>query len=203
MMSKGKTKPEFMGGYTIVEMMIVVVIIAIGAMLAATSIIESKKNTLLTDVTRETINVLRTARHRALLRNAAVGIIIDNSSSTTAWIRIDESTDTSCTNIVQPADGDLVRFNMMPFTLTAQRWQAIVGANIYMSGLFVGTATTSVATLCINRRGRILQNAGGSWVNVLGSPALQIQYQRQDGGVDVGVERVIRMEQGGVARIFR
>ena len=201
MMSKGKAKPKFMGGYTIVELMMVMLIIAIGATIAAASIMESKKNTLLTDVTRETINVLRTARHRALLRNVAIGISIDNTNPTTATVRIDESTDTSCRNIVDNSNPFL--FNIMNMTLSSPRWRGIHGANIYMSGLSVGTAPTPVATLCINRRGRILQNAGGAWVNVVGSPAVQIQFQRQDQGVDMGVARIIRMEQGGVARIIR
>ncbi|MFH1437401.1 MAG: prepilin-type N-terminal cleavage/methylation domain-containing protein [Pseudomonadota bacterium] len=201
MMSKEKTKPKFMGGYTIVELMMVMIIIAIGATIAAASIMESKKNTLLTDVTRETINVLRTARHRALLRNVAIGISIINSNPTTATIRIDESTDTSCANIAGPANAFL--YDIMNVTLNAPRWRGISGANIYMSGLSVGNAPTSVATLCLNRRGRVLMNAGGAWVNILGTPALEIQYQRQDEGVDMGVARVIRMEQGGVSRIVR
>lgn len=193
-------------GYTIVELMIVVVIIAIGTVIAAASIMEARKNSMLTDVSREVYNLLETARSRALMRNAAVGIIINNPNPHATTISLSESWDTSCNSIAGfgATPPDPLRTNLLVVDLTTGRWQRVTGANIFTSSLTVNGAPSGAgAALCLNRRGRLLVFSGGNWTNVTGSPAFEIRFQRNDGGVNVGVERIIRMEQGGIARIIQ
>jgi prepilin-type N-terminal cleavage/methylation domain-containing protein len=193
-------------GYTLVELMIVVVVIAIGGTIAAASIMEAQKNSMLTDVVRETYNLLETARSRALMRNVAMGVIINNANPSSTLISLNESWDTSCNMIsgVGAAPPDPVLMGLEIVNLAESRWQKASGSNIVTSGLTVnGGAAGSGATLCINRRGRILMLSGGNWTNVTGTPAFEIRFQRQDSGMAVGVERIVRMEQGGIARIVR
>jgi prepilin-type N-terminal cleavage/methylation domain-containing protein len=186
-------------GYTLIEMMIVVVIIAIGSAIAAASIIRTRKNTLLTDASRETYNILETARSTALLRNVAVGIEI-HKDPIAAYIRLDQSTTTSCAD--KATSGDL--FGFMQLNFADPRWHRLGDAHVAMESLQVGLVeTTGTAKLCINRTGRLLQSSGGGWTKISGSPALEIRYQLYDGGSAVGVQRILRMEQGGTVRIVR
>ncbi len=194
------TKMGRNSGYTIVEMMIVVTIIAIGSALAATSIIRARKNTLLTDASRETYNILQTARSTALLRNVAVGISI-RKDTVASFIRLDESTSTSCSDIAGAADS--LRYGFMGLSFGESRWNRFGGARVAMESLRIGGEEVATASLCVNRTGRLLRFAGGGW-NVIGTwPALEIRYQLYDEGGPVGVERVVRMEQGGIVRIVR
>lgn len=186
------------GGFTIVELMVVILIIGIISMVAAASIMESRKNTVLTDVVRQTSNILKVARSRALLRNVATRISIDKSDPYRAWMRLDESTSTSCNDF--PNASDPVRWNILGLNLGDQKW-TVAGARIYMSELTVGGGNASSVVICMNRRGRVLVQNGPQWTRLVGF--IEIKYQRQEGGVDVGVERVVRLEQGGIARIVR
>jgi prepilin-type N-terminal cleavage/methylation domain-containing protein len=188
-------------GYTLIEMMIVVVIIAIGSAIAAASIIRTRKNTLLTDASRETYNILETARSTALLRNVAVGITIIRDPSA-AVIRLDESTTTSCGDIVA-ADDTTGRYGFMALGFGDPRWHRLGDAHVAMESLQVGGRETGTAVLCINRTGRLLQFLDGGWTKISGSPALEIRYKLYDGGSAVGVQRILRMEQGGTVRIVR
>lgn len=207
----GKTTDRMAGienrrGYTVVELMIVVVIIAIGSVVAAAAIMESRKNSILTDVVRETFNLLETARSRALMRNVAMGIVIDNSNPYATTISLSESWDTSCNRIagVGAEAPDPLKTNMIVVNLASPTYQSATGTNVYTKSLIVsGAAAGTGTTLCINRRGRLLVLSGGDWTNVAGTPAFEIHFQRSEGGADVGVERIIRMQQGGIARIVR
>jgi prepilin-type N-terminal cleavage/methylation domain-containing protein len=187
-------------GYTLVEMMIVVVIIAIGSAIAAASIIRARKNTLLTDASRETYNILQTARSTALLRNVAIGISIHKDASA-AWMRLDESTTTSCASIAGVADP--LRYGVMGMSFAEARWHRLGEVHVSMDQLVVDGAGVADALLCVNRTGRLLKSMGGGWTYVTGLPALEIRYQLYEGGSPVGVERILRMEQGGTVRIVR
>jgi len=188
-----------------VELMIVLVIIAIGTAVAAASIMEARKNAILTNVARETYNLLETARSRALMRNVAVGIVVNNAVPTATTLALSESWDTSCNRIagVGTEPVDPLKTNLLLVDLTTSRYRTVTGANVYTKSLLVNGAAAGSATLCINRRGRILMLAGADWVNMTVAPAFEIHFQRRDDGVDVGVEKVVQLQQGGVPRIVR
>jgi prepilin-type N-terminal cleavage/methylation domain-containing protein len=192
-------------GYTIVELMIVVVIIAIGATMAAASIMEARKNSILTSVARETFNLLETARSRALMRNVAVGIVVNNAVPTATTLALSESFDTSCNRIagVGTEPIDTLKSNMLILDLTFPRYRTVTGANVYTKSLLINGIASAGATLCINRRGRVLMLGGSDWVNITTAPAFRITYQRRDDGIDVGVERIVELQQGGVPRIVQ
>jgi|GEM_PF-2666041 len=187
-------------GYSLFEMMVVVLIIAIGSSLAAASVIKARKNTLLTDAVRETYNILEMARSTALLRNVAVGITF-HKDPTNGWIRLDESTTTSCTNIAGPADS--LRYGFMVLSFADARWTRLGSARVSMIALKIGGADKGDARICINRTGRLLEWSGGGWSVIRQSPAVELRYQLFDGGVATGVERIVRLEQGSVVRIVR
>jgi hypothetical protein len=75
-----------------------------------------------------------------------------------------------------------------------------------------GTLDMASIDLCLNRRGLVLENAGTfaspDWIRINTGGAttdsqIVLGFQRRDDGLDVGVERVVVVKQGAVARILR
>jgi hypothetical protein len=75
-----------------------------------------------------------------------------------------------------------------------------------------GDFTPTSLDLCLNRRGLILENVGTftnpDWMRINASGVVRdnqlvIGFQRREDGLDVGVERVVVVKQGAVARIMR
>ena len=211
-------------GYKLVELMIVVLIIGIASAIAAPAIMESRKNTILGEAARETYSIFETARARSLMRNAAMRVVITKGSvSAPGSIWLHESTSTSCNNFPPDQSSDPVRWGILHLDLSTSHWTRF---HIHMSDLRVGTVRyladgsrqasgSSVASLdlCLNRRGTVLVNNGGtfsnpSWIRLnnggsLSNNQVTIGFQRQDEGANVGVEKLVVLKQGAVARIMR
>jgi prepilin-type N-terminal cleavage/methylation domain-containing protein len=215
-------------GYTIVELMIVVLIIAIMSAIAAPALMESRKNTRLAELPRHTLSIFETARSRAMMRNAAMRVTItkDDGNPATPEIVLTESMTTNCNmfprNATDNIRGALTRWQIMTLNMDEDRWEE---HGIYMSLLGIGTVhydaggrhltgdfSFTTLDLCLNRRGLVLQNIAGfsnpDWIRInTGGSATDSQivigFQRREGGLDVGVERVVTVKQGAVARIKR
>jgi len=214
-------------GYTIVELMIVVVIIAIMSALALPALMESRKNTRLGELPRITLSIFETARSRALMRNSATRIIITKGTTVAPGsIVMHESLTTSCNMFPRSATDTLrgasSRWSLMSLDINQEPY---LRYGIYMSLLGIGTVTYDAGgrhltgdfgyasmDLCLNRRGLVLQNIGTfstpDWIRmnaggVTTDNQVVIGFQRSDGGLDVGVERVVVVKQGAVARIVR
>lgn len=225
---------ECSSGYTLVELMIVVIIIAIISALAAPAIMEGRKNSILGEAARRTQEIFETARARALMRNSAMRVTITKGTvGTPGSIWLTESTSNSCRpQGGWPTASDTTgRYHIVGMDLNDKHFKQF---NIYMSELRIGSVAydpstgartvtgTAIGTqldLCLNRRGRMLRNTGPVtapvWIplNTGGSGCsswacyqdfqVVIGFQRQDEGVDVGVERLVVMKQGAVSRIVR
>jgi len=190
------------GGYTVVELMMVVVIIGLGSVVAAGTLMQSRKTGVLIDATREAYNIFSMARSRALLRSHAVRIFID-ANEASGGMRMDESTTTSCNDFPSSAtdtahDGS-INYGIMRLDLLSSRFRPISNNVVYLKTLKVGGATQTSASLCVNRRGRVLVLAGSAWTTLTGK--VQLQFQRKEGGTDAGVLREVSFAQGGVAKI--
>jgi prepilin-type N-terminal cleavage/methylation domain-containing protein len=225
--------PAKHGGYTLVELMIVVIIIAIISAIAAPAIMEGRKNSVLGEAARRTQEIFETARARALMRNAAMRVVIDKGTvSTPGSIWLTESTSNSCRPQTGWPDASDVtgRYHLQGLDLDDEHFKRF---HIYMSELRIGSVSYDPATndksvtgssanmldLCLNRRGRMLRNTGSYeapvWIPLnTGSGGCSswacyrdfqvvIGFQRQDGGADVGVERLVVVKQGAVSRIMR
>jgi Tfp pilus assembly protein FimT len=207
--------------------MIVVVIIGIMSAIAAPAIMESRKNSRLGEVPRLTLAIFETARTRAMLRNAAQRIVIARGTTETPGsITLHESMTTSCNMFPRSSTdtqrGATTRWEVMKLELNQDRYTRY---DIYMSLLGTGTVSYDTAgrhvtgtldmasiDLCLNRRGLVLENAGTfaspDWIRINTGGAttdsqIVLGFQRRDDGLDVGVERVVVVKQGAVARILR
>ncbi len=216
-------------GYTLVELMIVVLLIGIISAIAAPALMESRKRSTLGSVPRQTLSIFETARARSLMRNAAMRIVVTRGDTTTPGnIVLHESLNTSCNFFPRSATdlerGAETRWAVMTMDLNTERYTRV---GIYMSLLgfgtvkydpaagrtLTGTLTRSSLDLCLNRRGLLLENTGGtftnpSWVRINSGGVVQdnqlvIGFQRREDGIDVGVERIVLVKQGAVARIMR
>ena len=217
------------GGYTLVELMIVVLIIGIMSAIAAPALMESRKRSTLGSVPRRTLSIFETARARSLMRNAAMRIIVTRgSTSVPGNIVLHESLNTSCNffprNATDIARGAETRWAVMTMNLNTSRYKNV---GIYMSLMGFGTVrynpssgrtitgdlTKASLDLCLNRRGLLLENAAGTFTNpdwmrinsggIVQDNQVVIGFQRREGGLDVGVERIVLVKQGAVARIMR
>jgi prepilin-type N-terminal cleavage/methylation domain-containing protein len=215
-------------GYTLVELMIVVLIIGIVSAIAAPALMESRKRSVLGELPRRTLSVFETARTRALMRNAAMRIVITKGdTSTPGNIVLHESLTTSCNwfprNATDTDRGAPTRWQLMNVDLNVNRYKQ---HGIYMSLLGFGSVEYDPSAgrsltgslnepgldLCLNRRGLLLENVGTlsnpDWQRINTGGALVddqvvIGFQRREGGIDVGVERVVTVKQGAVARVLR
>ena len=216
------------GGYTLVELMIVVLLIGIISAIAAPALMESRKRSTLGSVPRQTLSLFETARARSLMRNAAMRVVITRGNVTTPGnIVLHESLNTSCnffprsaTDIDRGAD---TRWAVMTMDLNTSRYKR-VGIHMSLLGYgtvkydpsagrtMTGTLTAASLDLCLNRRGLLLENTGTfsnpDWQRINTGGALQdnqvvIGFQRREDGLDVGVERIVLVKQGAVARIMR
>ncbi|MBW2260434.1 MAG: prepilin-type N-terminal cleavage/methylation domain-containing protein [Deltaproteobacteria bacterium] len=215
-------------GYTLVELMIVVLIIGIMSAIAAPALMESRKRSTLGSVPRQTLSIFETARARSLMRNAAMRIIITRGDTTVPGnIVLHESLNTSCNFFPRSATdidrGAETRWAIMTMDLNTSRYTN-VGIHMSLMGFgtvkydpsagrtLTGTLTTPYLDLCLNRRGLLLENTSTftnpDWLRINSGGLLQdnqvvIGFQRREDGLDVGVERIVLVKQGAVARIMR
>lgn len=213
-------------GYTLVELMIVVLLIGIISAIAAPALMESRKRSTLGSVPRQTLALFETARARSMMRNAAMRIVITRGDVTVPGnILLHESLNTSCNffprSATDTARGAETRWAVMTMDLNQARYTR-VGIHMSLLGFgtvkydtsgrtMTGTLTAPNLDLCLNRRGTMLVNTGGTFTNPNWTPVggvdpnrqLVIGFQRREDGLDVGVERVVVVKQGAVARIQR
>jgi hypothetical protein len=162
------------------------------------------------------------------MRNAAMRVVITRGSTTVPGnVVLHESLNTSCNFFPRSATdterGAETRWAVMTVNLDTPRYRRV---GIYMSLLgygtvkydptagrtMTGTLTAASLDLCLNRRGILLENAGTftnpDWQRINTGGAVQdnqvvIGFQRREDGLDVGVERIVLVKQGAVARIMR
>jgi len=193
-------------GFSIVELMIVVVIISVLATIAVPSFTGVQDTDYMVKAGAEVQRAFAGARSRSILRNAAIRLIIDHdSASDVANIRVDESPNSSCDgwpvgeestaacDVTNPRCG----FHEVHVTgsLAFAGYRDAKVSFVSIRGGDGSNLDTSV--ICMNRRGRMLLDAAGDWQPIAGG--VRILMERQG----LGLERELWIPQGGVSGVWR
>ncbi|MBN1772594.1 MAG: prepilin-type N-terminal cleavage/methylation domain-containing protein [Deltaproteobacteria bacterium] len=219
-------------GFSLVEMMFVIVIIMVVATVAVPTFMGTTHTDRLVQATGEVQQVFEKARARALLKNTAVRIRIDrNPTDATANLRIDESPDGTCSGFQR------IAARMMPPPDVAEAdpyaacgtWLATEQhrcglAEVHISGTLAagGYRQTGVTILnldegapggawtaheslvvCVNRRGRMLRWSGAGWIPVNGGLRFRLDRREGPSGSFLGLLKEVYVPQGGVPGVLR
>lgn len=219
-------------GFTIVEMMFVVVIIMVLASLAVPSFVGVGQTDRLVQATGEVQRAFELARTRAVLKNAAMRIrIVMASSDDTPNIRVDESPDSTCNGFqriavaaVNPDPAEASPASPCTAWLPAQQNRCGV-TNVHITGTkaWGGYRETSVTilaveegagaawvptedplVLCMNRRGRLWRWVGGGWAPII-TGGLRFRLDRRQGtaGPLLNLVKTVEIPQGGISGVMR
>ncbi len=218
-------------GFTIVEMMFVVVIIMVLASLAVPSFIGVGQTDRLVQAAGEVQRAFELARTRAVLMDAAMRIrIVRASTDATPNIRIDESPDATCGGFqriarqaANPDPAEESPVSPCAAWLAPQRHRCGV-ANVHLTSTLawggyreIGVAILDVQigagsvwspapeplVLCMNRRGRLLQWDGLGWAPL--GAGLRFRLDRINGatGAYLDLVKVVEIPQGGISGVMR
>jgi len=176
-------------GYTLMELMLVVILIGIISALALPAIDQSMANTAVSRASTETMVSFRVARTLAAQRGVAVGVNV-TADGARQRVRLDLSTTNLCQNLAAcndtpPSYGGIncgVRFVDLT---TGQYYRR----NVRVKGIQIGTTTgITDATFCVTPRGKMVRVVG-TGTQPLPGP-VEIAFDRlRDDGTPVGVER--------------
>ena len=176
-------------GYTLMELMLVVILIGIIAALALPAIDQNMANTAVSRASTEFMVSFRMARTLAAQRGIAVGVDIV-ADGARERVRVDLSTDNLCQNITGCNDtpptygGDNcgVRYVDLNVGQYSRR-------HVRVKDMQIG-ATKGIThlPLCVTPRGKMVQITGATTTNLSGPVEIVFDRTRAD-GTPIGVER--------------
>ena len=185
--------PPRQPGYTLIELMVVVILIAVVTGLAAPQIIEAARNSAQADATNEVVVAFRYARTQAA-RTSTSQLVVLNLDATPAnqLVSVAQGDDNICT-LAGATTMRTVSFGDPFFVRNGVQLKSVVfqSAPEVNSGLF---------QVCITPRGRMLAIVGGVPA-VLNGP-VQLVVARKAGGGWAGVDRRIIIPANGMPRVM-
>ena len=177
-----RTKP----GYTLMELMIVVVLIGIITAAAAPQIVQGVSNNTVSEAVYGVVNCFRAARTRAMQQGRAMGVFVSNNGGV-QLIRVDRGGDTSCDSM--PACTTMGPDFGGPDC--GLRWLDLNDGHFHRRGVRLRTLSyydengvrqdgVSTARFCVLPRGSLRVERGDTWVRV--APVI-LSIDRTGGGV--------------------
>jgi prepilin-type N-terminal cleavage/methylation domain-containing protein len=203
---------RFRRGFTLIEMMIVVVVIGLFAALAAPSVITLVRDQRARREAISVVDIFRDARARSLGRGSAVNINYQNPGAI-------EVTDPNQADFIMREAFDAVTSLPDPYC-TQHAWLAAdsnllawvrpapspQGTGVSVQGTIFNASAVAVPSqnfnVCFAPSGRVfVQNlaVGGAWQPLDGYT--MITMQRMDGTTPTGLIRTIQMNADGVTKI--
>jgi prepilin-type N-terminal cleavage/methylation domain-containing protein len=188
-------------GYTLLELMIVVVLIGIIAAVAMPEISQAMANTAVSDASSSAIVAFRAARTMASQQSVAYRIYIGTAAPQV--VRVDRGANNTCASLpacttnptAVPAWGG-VNCGVQWLYLNESRFQR---RGVRIKGVTIAGAAKAPLTLCVTPGGKLYEMAGAV-PNRITAP-IEILIDRTSGaGVSEGVERRIIVNAMGMAR---
>ncbi|MBI5502268.1 MAG: pilin [Deltaproteobacteria bacterium] len=219
------------GGFTLIELMVVIVIISVLATIAVPMFESRDRTDRVVGAATAVSNSFAAARARALRTSAAHRIILHRTATdSTLNVRVDESPDSSCNGFVTIAahpvtpDGNEAdpsnpcsswlpsmqhRCGVMEVALTGRNvaWGGYLETGVVLTAVQEGTTggawtPRDDVVLCMNSRGRLLRADGaGGWTGVGGG--IRLTLDRHSGAAELGVIKVVYVPQGGIVEDLR
>ncbi len=189
-------------GYTLLELMIVVILIGIVTALAAPQISQAIKNHSLSDAANQTVLAFRTGRSQAARLNKAFGVFVTNGG-VRDLVRVDRSASNLCQNLpamctVNPPDYGGPNCGIFALPLDDAQWAR---RGVRMDQITFNGGNPPSVMFCITPRGKMVAWNGAARLP-MGAP-VEIRFDRTTaGGASVGVKRTVIVTSTGFPRLM-
>jgi prepilin-type N-terminal cleavage/methylation domain-containing protein len=188
-------------GYTLMELLIVVILIGLVTALAVPQISEAIANNKVTDATNRTLIAVRAARSKASVDGSAMGVYV-RSTEDNQLIRLDRSSDNTCSSLPDCDDDppyDRKNCGVDWIDFRNSQWTRY-GVRITSVTYNDEDSQVNPLVLCVQPSGSIFMKTGGVWTKV--ASTIDIAMDRTDDGSNSAtVVRHIIVTASGMPRL--
>jgi prepilin-type N-terminal cleavage/methylation domain-containing protein len=187
-------------GYTLLELMIVVILIGIVTSVAAPQMSIGMANNSVSNATNETVVAFRYARANAARFGRAMGIFVE-ANGTDSFVRVDRSGDNTCDALPTTCNANIPDYGGADCGLRVVLFSrgSYPRHRVQLAGMNGVAAQPS--QLCVTPRGRLMERVvGGGWART--ARQVEIGVHRVDASdTSVGVVRAVVVGTSGLPRV--
>lgn len=190
-------------GYTLIELMIVVILIGIVTALAAPEISQAWANNTVSEASNETVIAFRAAITQAKRQGRAMGVFIDKDGANQV-VRVDRSATNLCSDlpVCNTTGPDYGGADCGVYALNLEDGHFVHrGVEISTLGVDDGTGENARGAIrvCVPPRGPIMEMAGTTPTTIDGNVVVRV-HRTTASGTSIGVARTIIIGQNGSPR---